>query len=88
VLRKIRAEDVLDQGLSLLDGVDGVLIPGGFGERGLEGKIAAIRWARENRVPFFGICLGLQCAVIEVARNVLGLADAHTLEYTLDTPHP
>jgi len=88
VLRKIRAEDVLDQGLSLLDGVDGVLIPGGFGERGLEGKIAATRWARENRVPFFGICLGLQCAVIEVARNVLGLADAHTLEYTLDTPHP
>ncbi|MSR61517.1 MAG: CTP synthase [Planctomycetes bacterium] len=88
VLRKIRAEDVLDQGLSLLEGVDGVLVPGGFGERGLEGKIAAIRWARENRVPFFGICLGLQCAVIEVARNVLGLTDAHTLEYTLDTPYP
>jgi CTP synthase len=88
VLRKIRAEDVLDQGLGLLDGVDGVLIPGGFGERGLEGKIAAIRWARENGVPFFGICLGLQCAVIESARNVLGLAEAHTLEYTLTTPHP
>ncbi len=88
VLRKVRAEDVLERGLGVLEGVDGVLIPGGFGERGLEGKIAAIRWAREQRVPFFGICLGLQCAVIEFARNVLGLADAHTLEYTLDTPHP
>jgi CTP synthase len=88
VLRKIRAEDVLDHGVGVLEGGDGVLIPGGFGERGLEGKIAAIRWAREGRVPFFGICLGLQCAVIEVARDVLGLADAHTLEYTLDTPHP
>src|SRR5262249_13329387 len=88
VLRKVRAEDVLDQGLGLLEGVDGVLIPGGFGERGLEGKIAAIRWARENRVPFFGICLGLQCAVIEFAREVLGLSEAHTLEYTLATPGP
>jgi len=87
-LRKVRAEDVLDHGLGQLGGVDGVLVPGGFGERGLEGKIAAIRWARENGVPFFGICLGLQCAVIEFARNVLGLADAHTLEYTLQTPHP
>jgi CTP synthase len=88
VVRKVRAEDVLDHGLGELEGVDGVLIPGGFGERGLEGKIAAIRWARENGVPFFGICLGLQCAVIEFARNVLGLAEAHTLEYTLATPHP
>jgi CTP synthase len=88
VVRKVRAEDVLEHGLECLSGADGVLIPGGFGERGLEGKIAAIRWARENRVPFFGICLGLQCAVIEFARNVLDLADAHTLEYTLATPHP
>ena len=88
VLRKVRAEDVLDQGLGCLEGADGVLIPGGFGERGLEGKIAAIRWARENRVPFFGICLWLQCAVIEFARNVLDLKDAHTLEYTLATPDP
>jgi CTP synthase len=87
-IRKVRAEDVLDRGLGLLEGADGVLVPGGFGERGLEGKIAAIRWARENCVPFFGICLGLQCAVIEFARNVLGLADAHTLEYTPSTPHP
>jgi CTP synthase len=88
VLRKVRAEDVLDHGPSCLEGADGVLIPGGFGERGVEGKIAAIRWARENRVPFFGICLGLQCAVIEFARNVLDLKEAHTLEYTLATPDP
>ncbi len=88
VVRKVRAEDVLDRGLSLLEGVDGVLVPGGFGERGLEGKIAAIRWARENEVPFFGICLGLQCAVIEFARHALGLSEAHTLEYTPHTPHP
>ena len=88
VVRKVRAEDVLDHGLHQLEGVDGLLIPGGFGERGLEGKIAAIRWARENGIPFFGICLGLQCAVIEFARNVLGLAEAHTLEYTLATPDP
>ncbi len=81
-VRKVRAEDVLDVGLHLLDGVDGVLVPGGFGERGLEGKVAAIRWARERGVPFFGICLGMQCAVIEYARNVLGLAGAHTLEHS------
>ncbi len=68
--------------------VDGVLIPGGFGERGIEGKLAAIRYARENRVPFFGICLGLQCAVIEFARNVCHLKDANSLEFDPDTPHP
>jgi len=87
-VRKVKAEDVVDRGVELLEGVDGVLVPGGFGERGLEGKIAAIRWARENRVPFFGICLGMQCAVIEFARNVLGLEDAHTLEHTPHTPDP
>jgi len=87
-LRKIGAEDVSDKDLSALEGVDGVLIPGGFGERGLEGKIAATRWARENDVPFFGICLGLQCAVIEFARNVCGLEEAHTLEHTPHTPDP
>tara|TARA_R110002126_G_scaffold27665_2_gene92790 strand:+ start:16140 stop:17798 length:1659 start_codon:yes stop_codon:yes gene_type:complete len=87
-LRKIRAEDVHDEGLRLLEGVHGVLIPGGFGERGLEGKVAAIRWARENGVPFFGICLGMQCAVIEYARNVLNLEGAHTLEHSPHTQHP
>jgi CTP synthase len=88
VVRKVRAEDVLDQGLTVLEGADGILVPGGFGERGLEGKIAAVRWARENRVPFFGICLGLQCAVIEFARSVLGLTEANTAEHTLTTPDP
>jgi CTP synthase len=87
-IRKIRAEDVLDDGVGLLDGVNGVLIPGGFGERGLEGKIRSIEWARKNGVPFFGICLGMQCAVIEYARNELGLDGAHTLEHSPHSPHP
>ncbi len=68
--------------------VDGILIPGGFGERGIEGKLAAIRYARENQLPFFGICLGLQCAVIEFARNVCHLNDANSLEFDPNTPHP
>ena len=88
VLRKIRAEDVTGPGVKLLDGVDAILVPGGFGERGIEGKIAAIRHARENGIPFFGICLGMQCAVIEYARDVLGLEGAHTLEHSPHTPHP
>jgi CTP synthase len=87
-IRKVAAEALKDGELDALDGVDGLLVPGGFGERGLEGKIAAIRWARENGVPFFGICLGLQCAVIEFARHVAGLEEAHTLEHTPHTPHP
>ncbi len=87
-LRKISAEEVLVQGTSILEGVDGILIPGGFGERGLEGKIQAIRYARENEIPFFGICLGMQCAVIEYSRNQLGLAGAHTLEHSAHSPHP
>ncbi len=87
-IRKIRAEDILDEGIAMLEGVDGVLIPGGFGERGLEGKIRAIEWARMSGVPFFGICLGMQCAVIEYARNVLGLEGAHTLEHSPHTSHP
>ncbi|MFT5150564.1 MAG: CTP synthase, partial [Planctomycetota bacterium] len=87
-IRKIAAEDLLSQGLDLLKGVDGLLVPGGFGERGMEGKIQAIRWARENNVPFFGICLGMQCAVIEYARNVLGLEGAHTLEHSERVTEP
>jgi CTP synthase len=90
VLRKVRAEDLTasPQGLELLEGVHGLLVPGGFGDRGIEGKIQAIRWARERGVPFFGICLGMQCAVIEFARNVLGLEGAHTLEHSQHTKHP
>ena len=87
-IRKVRAEELLENGMGELEGVDGLLVPGGFGERGLDGKIEAIRWARENRVPFFGICLGLQTAVVEFARDVAGLDEAHTLEHTPHTPHP
>jgi hypothetical protein len=68
--------------------VDGVLVPGGFGYRGIPGKIEAVRYARERGVPFFGICLGLQCAVIEFARNVVGLEDANTTEIERNCPHP
>jgi CTP synthase len=71
-----------------LGDVSGILVPGGFGERGIEGKLNTVKYARENEVPFFGICLGLQCAVIEFARNVLGLKEAHSAEFEPDTPHP
>ncbi len=87
-IRKVSAEDVLVKGTEILNGVDGILVPGGFGERGIEGKIQAIRFARENNIPFFGICLGMQCAVIEFARNVLELEGAHTLEHSPHTTHP
>ncbi len=72
----------------LLSGLDGILVAPGFGERGIEGKIAAIRYAREKNIPFFGICLGMQCAVIEFARNVMGLKDAYSTEFKENTPHP
>lgn len=71
-----------------LQDADGVLVPGGFGDRGIEGKIEAARWARENKVPFFGICLGMQCSVIEYARNVLNLTDAHSSEINPETSYP
>ncbi len=87
--RRVGAESVAQKGpKALLSGVHGILVPGGFGERGIDGKIEAIRYARENDVPFFGICLGMQCATIEFARNVLGLADAHSSEFNPSTPHP
>lgn len=72
----------------LLDKVDGILVPGGFGERGIEGKIKAIRMAREKKIPFLGLCLGMQCAVIEFARNVAGIEGAHSTEINPDTPGP
>lgn len=68
--------------------VDGILVPGGFGDRGVEGKIKAIQYARENKVPFFGLCLGMQCAVVEFARHVCNLADAHSTEFNPETPYP
>ncbi|MBC7217555.1 MAG: CTP synthase [Candidatus Caldatribacterium sp.] len=72
----------------VLSGVDGILVPGGFGHRGIEGKIEAVRYARERGVPFFGICLGMQVAVIEFARSVLGFSDAHSTEFDPSTSHP
>ena len=77
------AEDVEKEGAEkFLKEIDGLLVPGGFGERGIEGKIEAIRYARENEIPFFGICLGMQCAVIEYARNVCGIKNAHSSEFS------
>ena len=88
-IRWVDAEDVTRDGVKAhLDGIDGILVPGGFGERGLLGKMAAIRYARENNIPFFGICLGMQMAVVEFARNVLGFTDAHTTEVDPNTTHP
>ena len=85
----IQAEDI--EGLlasDRLQGLDGIVIPGGFGERGIEGKIAAAGYARENGIPCLGLCLGLQCMTIEFARNVLGLERAHSTEFDSSTPHP
>ncbi len=72
----------------LLEGMSGILVPGGYGDRGIEGKIASIRYARENKVPFLGLCLGMQCAVIEFARNVCGWKDANSTEFNPKTTHP
>src|SRR3954471_11099921 len=89
VLRKVESEEIEREGAErVLGGVDGLLVPGGFGYRGIAGKVQAIRFARERQVPFFGICLGLQCAVIEFARNVAGLEDANTTEVDHDCRHP
>ncbi|MBX7102731.1 MAG: CTP synthase [Gemmataceae bacterium] len=88
-VRKILSEDLEEADVpALLTGCDGILVPGGFGKRGILGKINAIRFARERKIPFFGICLGLQCAVIEFARNVLNMPRAHSTEFDKDTPSP
>jgi CTP synthase len=85
----VSSEDIKQSGAEkYLYDIDGLLIPGGFGERGVEGKIEAIRYVRERKIPFFGICLGMQCAVIEYARNVCGLEDAHSYEFYRDLKHP
>lgn len=89
VMRKIEAEEIEREGAErVLSGLDGVLVPGGFDYRGSTGKIDAIRYVRERKVPFFGICLGLQCAVIEFARNVVNLTDANSTEFDRNTPYP
>jgi CTP synthase len=84
----INAELIEIEGTAALDHVDAILVPGGFGERGVEGKIAAVRFARENKIPYLGICLGMQSAVIEFARNVVGLEGAHSTEFLPNSPHP
>jgi CTP synthase len=84
----VDAEQISARGPAALAGFDGVLVPGGFGERGSAGKIEAIRWARENKVPFFGICLGMQLAVIEFARNVAGIEQAQSTEFNPNTEAP
>jgi len=89
VLRKVSAEEVFAEGPDeLLAGLDAILVPGGFGERGFEGKIATIRYAREQGIPFLGICYGMQAAVVEYARHVAGISDATTAEYAADVEHP
>jgi CTP synthase len=84
----IDSEEVESAGTSVLSRLDAILVPGGFGKRGTEGKIAAIRYARENNVPYLGICLGMQLAVIEFARHVAGMSDANSTEFDLETEHP
>jgi CTP synthase len=87
-IRRLESDDLVDNDLSLLDDVDAILVPGGFGERGFEGKVNAIRHARENDVPYLGICYGMQAAAVEFARNVCGLEGANTTEIDPATPHP
>ncbi len=84
----IDAELIETHGVSLLESVDAILVPGGFGERGVEGKIKTIQYARENKVPFLGICLGLQTAIIEFSRHVVGLDDANSTEFNKNSKHP
>lgn len=89
LIKRIEAEDCDNQDLDQLFGqVNGILVPGGFGYRGIEGKIKTIRYAREKKIPFFGICLGMQCSVIEYARSKLGCEQANSTEFAQDTPDP
>jgi CTP synthase len=89
LVKRIEAEELESQEPEvLLAGIDGLLVPGGFGYRGIEGKIRAIEFVRQCEIPYFGICLGMQCAVIEFARHVLGLKGANSTEFAADTPHP
>ena len=88
-IKWIEADDCSESSVAgLLSDVDGVLVPGGFGTRGIEGKIQAARYARENKIPYFGICLGMQIAIIEYARNVLGFKGAHSAEFEPQSPYP
>lgn len=87
-IRYIDAEELEKNGVGMLKDVAAILVPGGFGERGIKGKILAVQYARENRIPYLGICLGMQIAVIEFARHVANLQNAHSTEFNITTPHP
>ena len=90
-IKWVNAEEIEAESVDMdkvMEGVDGILVPGGFGNRGIEGKIKAIQYAREHKIPFFGICLGMQCAVIEFARHVCGMADANSSEFAPESTHP
>ncbi|MCJ7507132.1 MAG: CTP synthase, partial [candidate division Zixibacteria bacterium] len=88
-LKWIESDNIIKEGKEkYLEGLDGLLVPGGFGDRGIEGKIEAIKYVREKNIPFFGICLGMQCATIEFARNVCNLKDAHSSEFDSQTKNP
>ena len=87
-LNFIESQDLERHGTGQIDGVDAILVPGGFGERGIEGKIEAVRHARTHGIPYLGICLGMQLAIVEYARNVVGLAEAHSTEFNRGGPHP
>lgn len=88
IIDYIDAESIEAEGTTLLQSFDAILVPGGFGERGIEGKIATVKYARENNIPYLGICLGMQVAVIEFARDVAGFEGAHSTEFLSSTPHP
>ncbi|MCG7983438.1 MAG: CTP synthase [Candidatus Thiodiazotropha lotti] len=88
VIHYVDSEQIEKSGIESLEGMDAILVPGGFGNRGVEGKIEAVRYARENRIPYLGICLGMQVAVIEFARHVAGLDGAHSTEFDRSTPNP
>jgi len=87
-IKYIDSEDIADKGTGLLEGVNAILVPGGFGERGVEGKIKTVEYARRNKIPYLGICLGMQVAVIEFARHVANMAEAHSTEFNAKTPYP
>ncbi|MBA6328549.1 CTP synthase [Colwellia sp. MB02u-6] len=87
-IQYIDSQDVESKGVEIFKGLDAILVPGGFGERGVEGKILTAQYARENKIPYLGICLGMQVALIEYARNVAGLTDAHSTEFNTKTPYP
>ena len=84
----IEAQDLIENGVGALENADAILVPGGFGDRGFEGKVLAAKYARENKVPYLGICYGLHAAIVDVARNVAGLENANTTENNPNTPHP